>query len=234
MLTLSKIGGGGHGPEPVRCIEDAAVEGHQRHQQQVRKGDAGERDRKREPSRIGLEAGRQKPNDGRGEGHRQRQHHKLAGKEQREDAVGEAAGRPGTLLLANPRVGGHEGGVKRAFGKNAAEMVRQSKRDQERIGDRPGAENSRHENVAQEAGEPRDQRPSADRQDPFDHAFTTTRLRAPALRLCRNAPYRVVSARRHPPSRQGRGAPPPQCGPESARRGRRASASSRLPRQVVR
>ena len=102
---------------------------------------------------------------------RNRQQHDLAGEQQREDAVGEQLApdqrRPS---LADARIGRHEGGVEGAFGEDRAEMIGQPQRDEEGIGDRPGAEHRRQHDVAHEAGDARQQRQAADGEDASEHA----------------------------------------------------------------
>ena len=101
-----------------------------------------------------------------------RQQHDLARQQQREDAVGEQAGALGAALLADARIGRHEGGVERALGEDGAEMVGQPQRDEEGVGHRPGAEHRGQHDVADEAGDARQQRKAADRQDAIDHRWT--------------------------------------------------------------
>ena len=72
-------------------------------------------------------------------------------------------------LLADARIGRHERRRERALGEDRAEMIGQPERDEERIRDRPGAEHRRHHDVAQEAGDARQERQAADGQDAVDH-----------------------------------------------------------------
>ncbi len=72
-------------------------------------------------------------------------------------------------LGADPRIGRNEGGVERALGENGAEMVGQPEGDEERVGDRPGADNGREHDVAHEAGQARQQRVAADGENLPDH-----------------------------------------------------------------
>ena len=59
----------------------------------------------------------------------------------------------GAALLADARIGRHEGGVEGALGEDRAEMIGQPQRDEEGVGDRPGAEDRRQHDVARKAGE---------------------------------------------------------------------------------
>ena len=70
-----------------------------------------------------------------------------------------------TRLLAHARIGRHEGRVERALAKDGAKMIGQLERDDEGIRHRSGAEDRRHDDVADEAGRPGHQRPGADGQD---------------------------------------------------------------------
>ena len=108
---------------------------------------------------------------------RDREQHDLAREQQREDAVGEQLGRIGAALLADARIGRHEGGVERALGEDRAEMIGQPQRDEEGVGDRAGAEHRRQHDVAREAGEAREQREAADGEDASDHAACARHVR---------------------------------------------------------
>ena len=158
----------------MQRVENAAPERHQRDQQQIGKGDARQRDRERELLRLARKARRQQFDDLRREQQRQRQQHDLRREQQREDAVAEQRRRLGSALGADARIGRNEGGIERAFGKDGAEMVRQPKGDEERVGDRPGAEDRREHDVAQKAGEAREQRKAADGENALDHCRLDT------------------------------------------------------------
>ena len=90
-------------------------------------------------------------------------------KSKREHAIGEQLGGIGAALLADARIGRHEGGVEGALGEDRAEMIRQPQRDEERIRDRSGAEHGGQHDVARKAGEPREQRQAADGEDASNH-----------------------------------------------------------------
>jgi hypothetical protein len=153
----------------MQRVEDAAIERHQRNQQQIGKRDARELDGEREPPRIMREAGREELDHRRGEHQRDGEEHELDRKQQREDAIREQRRRPGALGRADARIGRHEGRVERALGENGAEMIGQAERHEERIRHRAGAQDGRQHDVAREAGETRHQRQAADREDAFDH-----------------------------------------------------------------
>ena len=68
----------------------------------------------------------------------------------------------GTALLANTRISRDEGGIEGAFRENCAEMVRQAQRDKKGVGNRPGPEDCGQNNVANEAGDTREERKTAD------------------------------------------------------------------------
>ena len=96
--------------------------------------------------------------------------HEVDDDQRRGDLVGEqlGGGKPG--LLERTRIGRHEGRSKRALGEDGAEMVGQPEGDEEGVGHGARAEHRRHDHVADEAGEARDERQSADRGDAPDHA----------------------------------------------------------------
>ena len=109
----------------------------------------------------------------RREHQRHRQQYDLARQQQREDAVGELTGPRGTALLADAGIGRHEGGIERALGEDGAEMVRQAERDEKGVGHRAGAQNRGQDDVANEAGDARQQREAADGQNAIDHRGTS-------------------------------------------------------------
>ena len=54
-------------------------------------------------------------------------------------------------------------------GENGAKMIRQAQCDKKGVSHRAGAEHRRQDDVADEAGDPREQREAADREDALDH-----------------------------------------------------------------
>ncbi len=64
----------------------------------------------------------------------------------------------------------------RALGEDRAEMIRQAERNEKRIRHRPGAEHGRHDDVAHETGDAREQRQAADSEDAVDHVFIPPHL----------------------------------------------------------
>ena len=170
--------------EATQRVENAAVERHQGHQQQIRKGDSSELDREREAHRVLVEPRRQHADHVGRKGEREGKECELAREQEREDAVGEEPRVLRPALLANPGIGRHEGGVERAFGEDGAKVIRQPEGDEERVGDRAGSQHRRHQHVAEEAGQAREQRESAHRQDAVDHAY---------IRCCTGRSHRRAS-----------------------------------------
>ena len=76
-------------------------------------------------SAVLREAGRQHRDHRRREDERDREQHGLHDDQQREDAVGEQLRGIGAGLLADARIGRHEGGVERTLGEDRAEMIGQ-------------------------------------------------------------------------------------------------------------
>ena len=114
-------------------------------------------------------ARRQHVDHRRREHQRHRQQHDLAREQQREDAVGEKSRARGAALLADAGIGRHEGGVEGAFGEDRAEMIGQAQRHEKGVGHRPGAQHRRQDDVADEAGDAREQRKAADGENAFNH-----------------------------------------------------------------
>ncbi len=123
-------------------------------------------------------AGRKQLDRLRREDERQREQHDLGREQERKDAVAEKFSRIGAALGANARIGGNECGIERTFGKDGAEMVRQPKGNEERIGHRPGAEERREHDVAGKAGEAGEQRKAANGENPLDHWRLDTTARS--------------------------------------------------------
>ncbi len=155
--------------ETLHGVEDAAIERHQRDQQQIGKGDAGEIDRQRIALGVMDKAGRQHVDDGGRENERHRQQQQLRQQQQREDAVGEQPCPRRTALLADAGIGRHVSGVEGALGEDGAEMVGQAQSDEKGVGHRPGAQDRRQDDVADKAGDSRQQGEAADREDALNH-----------------------------------------------------------------
>ena len=157
--------GGSGGSEARERVENAAIEGHERDKQEIWKGDPRELDRQREAAGIGGKSRRQQRDHGGRENERNRQQDHLAREQQREHAIGEASCGIGAALLANARIGGHEGGIEGTFGEDGAEMVGQPQRDEKGIGNRAGAEHGGQHDIARKAGDTRQSRQAADGED---------------------------------------------------------------------
>src|SRR5262249_26754369 len=84
-------------------------------------------------------------------------------------------------LGADAGIGRNEGGVERALGENGAEVIGQPERHEESVGDRPSAENRRQHDVAQKAGQAREQRGAADSEKATDHCCPISNGRWPKL-----------------------------------------------------
>ena len=140
---------GGRRGEAAERVEDAAVERHQRDQQQIGKRDARELDRERKAAGVVGEARRQQSiTPGVNSSATASSTTWLANSSVKMRSANSAAGST-AVLLANARIGRHEGGVERAFGEDRAEMIGQPQRDEERVRDRARAEHRRQHDVAQ-------------------------------------------------------------------------------------
>ena len=74
-------------------------------------------------------------------------------------------------------IGRHERGVEGAFGEDGAKMIGQPQRHEERVRDRPGAEDRREHDVARKAGQPRKKRIAADGEDAPKHGPLLAHIR---------------------------------------------------------
>ena len=157
-------------------VEHAAVQRHQRDQQQIRKGDPRQRDRQFAARRIVLEPRREDGDHLWHEPPRHDEQNYLRGKQQREDAVGEQPRRR-VALAVQMRIGRHEGGVEGALGEDRAKMIGQPQRHEKRIRDGSRAENGGKHDVARESGQPREQRITANSEDASKHAPLLAHIR---------------------------------------------------------
>ena len=179
---VEKDGRAGGGGEAVIGVQNAGEQRLERHQRQIGKGDAGERHGKVEALRV--ETGREHAHHLRREDHGDGEQHEVDGDQRRGDLVGEQLGGGQPRLLQRAGIGRHEGRGERPFGEDGAEMVGQPEGDEEGVGHRARAEHRRHDHVADEAGQARDQGQPADRGDAPDHAANPQDARRdrPALR----------------------------------------------------
>src|SRR5262249_39099171 len=119
---------------------------------------------------------------------------------------------------------------------DCSEMVRQAECDQERVGNRAGAEDCRHHDVAHEAGHAREEREAADGEDAVDHVMASSSAKAEnplitaltcgtVIPSAENRSLRVARPARGMTSpTASRHAPPRWFDPGSARPDRRAPA----------
>jgi hypothetical protein len=82
---------------------------------------------------------------------------------------GESFRRLGSIPLADLRKNWDEGGVEGALRKDGTEMIGQPQCDEESVGDRPGAKHISQHDVASKAGDSRQQREAAYRENASQH-----------------------------------------------------------------
>ncbi len=178
--------------EAAERIEHAREERGQRDQDDVGEGDAAVLDGQREALVAGKaarhreheERHRDLADDGEDDQH---------GAEAGERVAGEALGVvAGLHLLGEHR---HEGQVERAFGEEAAEHVGEREGDQESLCHRAGSEVSGHQDVAGEAEDAAEHRPSADAEEGGQQPDRTVHRRSPSPRAM-TALSRASSVRR--------------------------------------
>jgi hypothetical protein len=153
----------------VHHVEHAAIERHQRDQQQIGKRDPGQFDREFAAHRIRGKSRRQNSDHLRHEQPCDGQQHHLRQKQQGKDAVREQTGGRRPALAVHMRVGRHERRVEGTLGKNRPEVIGQPQGHEERVGHRTRAENRRKHDVARKAGQPRKERKAADGEDTSEH-----------------------------------------------------------------
>ena len=171
----------------MQRIENSAPQGYQRDQQKIGESNAGQADRERKLLRLVRKAGRQELDHLRCEDECNRQQYRLRRNQQREDAVAEQRGRLRAALGAYACVSRNEGCIESAFSEDRAEVVRQTEGDKEGVGDRSGAKDRGQHDVAEEAGQAREQRKAADGENPLDHA----RFYPPARRFATRVRFRL-------------------------------------------
>ena len=150
-------------------VEHAAIERHQRDQQQIGKRDPRQFDRQTALRGIIGKARRQDGDRLRHEQPGYRQQHDLRDEQQREDAIGEQPRRGLAAAAEDMGIGRNESGVESALGKDRTKTVRQAERHEKRVRNRPGAEDRRKHDIARKAGKPRKERIAADREDTSEH-----------------------------------------------------------------
>ena len=167
--------------EAMQGVERRRVLGDERDEQKVREGDA--REPHHEVELVGAlgEAGRDEANERRHEDRGEHEDDRLCAKEQREHAVRKLACRDGTAVGFRLGVARHISGVESAFAEDCAKMVRQAKRIGERFVHHARAKHRRDHDVADEAGDARDERPAADAEDLLQHGATRGGLIAGAM-----------------------------------------------------
>ena len=133
----------------------------------------------RQPPLLGVvgEARREKAHGLRHEQPGQRQQHELRDKQQREDTIGEQAGRGLAPFAVDMRIGRHERRVEGALGEDRAKMVGQAQRHEERVRHGTCAEDGREHDVARKSGQPRKERIAADGEDTTEHAPLLAHIR---------------------------------------------------------
>ena len=163
--------------EAAERVQHAGEQRRQRDEEDVGKGDAPVLDREREALVAGEAARHRQHQPGHGELAEQGEDDEHGG-EAGERVAGEALGVLARLeLLGEHR---HEGEVEGALGEEAAEHVGQREGDQERLRHRAGAEEGRHQDVAQEPEDPAQHRPGADAEERRQQADRTVQRRSPS------------------------------------------------------
>jgi hypothetical protein len=170
-------------------VEEPRQQRHERNEEKVGEGDARQRDGEIELHRILGKAGREPPHDPRHGEEGGREQADLHGEHEREHPVGEEPRRFRSARLVHPRIGWDEGGVEGALAEDSPEVIGKPQGNDERVRDHARAHESGHDHVAEEAGDARDERPAADRENLFQHrpacsepaSVTTSPLSWPGL-----------------------------------------------------
>ena len=125
------------GGEALQRVEDAAIERHQRDQQQIGKGDAGELDGERVRVRDRCEKPGASTSITAGVKNSATASSTiwLASSSVKMRSANRPA-RSAPALLADAGIGRHEGGIEGALGENGAEMIGQPQRDEKGVGHR--------------------------------------------------------------------------------------------------
>ena len=148
--------------EAVDGVEQAALKGRQRDEDEVGEGDAGELHRQPEMRGVGAEAGRHHVQDGGREDLAQDQEDDERGEQAREGILGEAHRGDAPFLCDHAGEEGHEGGAEGAFGEERAEQVGQAQRHEESVAGGAGAERRCGQDFAHEAQHAADHGVAAD------------------------------------------------------------------------
>ncbi len=160
---------GGGGGEMLHAVQRAGQQRRETNQHQIRKRDPRQIDRQREFVRIFGEARRKHVHDLRHEDLAQDRQPAQPERHHRDRFLSETTRRVRSLDRQQSGEFRDERGVERAFTKQPAEQIGQFVGHEERVGDRTGADQVRHQHVAQKAEHPADHGPAADGHHALQH-----------------------------------------------------------------
>ena len=140
----------------------AAEEGHQRHEEQVGKGDDAELDGQAELAGVVQKARRDGVHDPGHGGHGRHGQGQQHEKEDRQGLLGEASRRLRAFLFQAAREERHEGRVEGAFGEDPPEHVGKAEGDEKGVGRHAGAQHRGDQDVANKAEDAAAGGPAAD------------------------------------------------------------------------
>jgi hypothetical protein len=138
----------------VQAVENAPQQRHQRHEQEIGEGDAGERDREVELVRVGGKARRQDIDQQRHGDHGQRHETEQRHQEHGEDLFGEVARRLLALALQAPANSGTKAALNAPSPNRRRNRLGKRKATTKASATEPGAQHRGHEHVAHEAEDP--------------------------------------------------------------------------------
>ena len=159
-------------------VEHAAIQRHQRDQQQIRKRDPRQRNRQFAARRIVLEPRRENGDHLRHEPPAPATSRTICAASSSVKMRSANSLRRGFALAVQMRIGRNEGGVEGALGEDGAKMIGQPQRHEKRVRHGAGAENGGEHDVARKSGQPREQRITADGEDASEHAPLLAHIRA--------------------------------------------------------
>ena len=153
---------GGH-REPAPGVEDAGGERHQRHEQDVREHPAGHHHRGIEGLGLARQAGGHQPDQRRRGDHAEQRDREQNPEERGRDLVDHLPGASARRTAHGHGPASDEGLREGPFREHAPQQVRQAEGDEERVGEDRCAEDGGGEVLADQSGDPGEQRQAADR-----------------------------------------------------------------------
>ncbi len=161
-----------HAEEPVR-VQRSRVQGHQRDEREIGKGDARHADGEGEFLRVLFEARSDEFDELRREAYASASSASCEISSRVKIRLEKILARLIALRDQHPGIGRHIGRTEGALAEDGAKLVGQAKGDEKRVGERAGAQDRRDHQIAREPGQPRQRGEPAYGNEVSVHALTS-------------------------------------------------------------